>query len=223
MWRKFLDRLLRFLYSLLLKLDVTGQENVPCEGPLILIINHVDALDPFIVAGIFPRPVTPLAKIEVFSIPVIGFLVKRYGAFPIRRGHIDTQAVRQALQLLQDEGALLIAPEGTRSPTSSLQQGKEGMALLAARTRASIIPVAVTGTERVDDFWRRLRRAPVRIVIGQPFKLDPGTNQVRRAQLRAMTDEAMYRLADILPPSYRGVYGNPDEASGSYVIPMPAF
>lgn len=221
MWRKLINGLLRILYFLLLKLEVTGRENVPRGGPLILMINHVDALDPFIVVGVFPRPVTAMAKIEVLSIPLIGFLARRYGVFPIRRGQVDTGAMRQALGLLEDEGVLLVAPEGTRSPTFSLQQGKEGMALLATRTGSSIIPVAVTGTERVGHYWRQLRRAPVRIVIGQPFRLNPGTEQVTRSLLRAMTDEAMFRLADILPPAYRGVYGDPGQTRRSHLIVPP--
>lgn len=209
MRRKLINALLHVLYFILIELEVTGKENVPSSGPLILMINHIDALDPFLVVGVFPRPVTPMSKVEVFDIPLIGFLARAYGAIPIQRGQVDTRAVRKSYQVLQEGGVLLIAPEGTRSPTRSLQRGKEGMALIAARTGASIIPVAITGTEDAGRCWRRLRRVPVRIVIGEPFRLDTGAEPLRRPLLRAMTDEAMYRLAAILPPAYRGIYGEP--------------
>jgi 1-acyl-sn-glycerol-3-phosphate acyltransferase len=223
MRRKLLNLLLRAAYFLLLRLEVHGAENVPVEGPLVLMINHVDAMDPFIVVGAFPRLVTPLSKIEVFHIPLIGFLTRVYGAIPIRRGQIDTQAVRQSLQVLHERGVLLIAPEGTRSPTYSLQWGKEGMALIAARTGAPIIPVAITGAQYAGRYWKQLRRVPVRVVMGEPFRLDPAGQPLRRPLLRAMTDEAMYRLATILPPEYRGVYGNLDKATVSHIVaPRPS-
>lgn len=221
MRRKLLNTLLRILYFLLLKLEVSGTENVPPTGSLILMINHIDALDPFIVVGIFPRSVTPMSKIEVFDLPLIGILARAYGAFPIRRGQVDKDALRQSYRVLQEEGVLLIAPEGTRSPTYGLQRGKEGMALIAARTGASIIPVGVTGTEDVDHYWRRLRRAPVCITIGEAFRLDPGAERVRRPLLRVMTDEAMYQLAATLPPAYRGIYKNLDEAPRSHIVSPP--
>ena len=217
MARKLLNLLLRAAYFLVLRLEIQGAENVPAEGPLVLMINHVDAMDPFIVVGAFPRLVTPLSKIEVFHIPLIGFLTRLYGAIPIRRGQIDTQAMRQALQVLDQGEVLLVAPEGTRSPTYSLQWGKEGMALMAVRTGAPIIPVAITGAQYAGRYWKQLRRVPVRIVIGEPFRLDPADQPLRRPLLRAMTDEAMYRLAAILPPEYRGVYGNLDRATGSHI------
>jgi len=218
MARKLLNLLLRAAYLLVLRLEVQGAENVPAEGPLVLMINHVDAMDPFIVVGAFPRLVTPLSKIEVFHIPLIGILTRFYGAIPIRRGQIDTQAMRQALQVLDQRGVLLVAPEGTRSPTYSLQWGKEGMALMAVRTGAPIIPVAITGAQYAGRYWKRLQRVPVRIVMGEPFRLDPAGQPLRRPLLRAMTDEAMYRLAAILPPEYRGVYGNLDKATGSHIV-----
>ena len=218
MRRKLLNALLHLLYFLLLRLEVLGTENVPPTGPLILMINHVGGIDPFIVTGVFPRPVTSMSKIEVFTIPLIGLLVRAYGAIPIHRGRVDKQALRQAYQVLEQGGVLLIAPEGTRSPTHSLQHGKEGMALIAARSGAPIIPVAITGTQNSTRCWKRLRRVQVRIIIGHPFRLDPGGQQVRRPLLRAMTDEAMYQLAATLPPGYRGVYENLNQASESHVV-----
>jgi 1-acyl-sn-glycerol-3-phosphate acyltransferase len=212
MRRKLLNGLLRLLYGLLFRLEIHGIGNVPPSGPLILMINHIDAMDPFLVVGVFPRPVTPMAKIEVFDVPLIGSLARTYGAFPIRRGQMDKRAIEQSFQVLEKGDVLLIAPEGTRSPTYSLQIGKEGMAFIAARTGAPIIPVAITGSHETARYWRRLRRVPVRIVIGTPFRLDPGDQVVRRPLLRAMTDEAMYRLAAILPPAYRGVYSDPGQA-----------
>jgi 1-acyl-sn-glycerol-3-phosphate acyltransferase len=218
MRRKLINILLHLSYFLLLRLDVSGAENVPPSGPLILMMNHVDAIDPFIVTGVFPRPVTSMSKIEVFSIPLIGFLVRAYGAIPIHRGQVDRRALQQAHRVLREGGVLLIAPEGTRSRNHSLLRGKEGMALIAVRSGAPIIPVAITGTENSSRCWKRLRRVPVRIRIGQPFRLNPNGQQVRRPLLRTMTDQAMYQLAATLPPDYRGVYETLDQASQSHLV-----
>jgi 1-acyl-sn-glycerol-3-phosphate acyltransferase len=218
---KLLNIVLFMLRLTLTKPEVSGKENVPPTGPLIVMINHIHALDPYVVVAVFPRPVTAMAKIEVFDVPIFGFLTRAYGVIPIQRGQVDMHAVRRSLEVLQAGGALLIAPEGTRSPTNSLQQGKEGMAFIAARTGAPVIPVGVTGTEDAESCWRRLRRVPVRVSIGKPFRLDAGDEPPRRRVLRAMTDEAMYQLAAILPPEYRGVYGDIDEASTGKIDEHP--
>jgi 1-acyl-sn-glycerol-3-phosphate acyltransferase len=82
--------------------------------------------------------------------------------------------------------------------------------------------MAITGTQHAGRYWRRIHRAPVRITLGEPFTLDAGGEPLRRPLLRAMTDEAMYQMAAILPPEYRGIYANLDEASTPHVIPWYA-
>ncbi|MBI1880175.1 MAG: 1-acyl-sn-glycerol-3-phosphate acyltransferase, partial [Chloroflexi bacterium] len=121
-------RLLQLLMKLLLRLEVTGLENIPATGPAIIIINHIAFLDPLMVCGVSPRLVVPLAKKEAFASFFWRPFLTLYGAIPVQRGQADTRAIKLALQVLKHNGVILMAPEGTRSPTCELQPGKEGAA-----------------------------------------------------------------------------------------------
>jgi 1-acyl-sn-glycerol-3-phosphate acyltransferase len=220
--QKILLGLMRLLIKLLLHLEVTGVENIPATGPAIIIINHIAFLDPVIVCAASPRVVIPMAKKEAFDSILLGLFMKGFGAIPVQRGAADTQAVKSALWVLQHNGVILVAPEGTRSPTCQMQRGKEGAVMLALRTRAWLVPVGITGTQGIRAFWTRLKRAPIRLSIGQPFRLRSISDNGRpsRAEMSAMTEEAMYRLARQLPAEFRGVYSHLDKATEVYVIPF---
>lgn len=198
---------LRRVFRLLLRVEVRGLEHVPFEGPLIVAINHMSLLDPPLMGAFFPRELEMMAKVELFRRPIIGWIVKWYGAFPVRRGEADLNALKHAMRALRAGGAILMAPEGTRSKTHRLQRGKEGVALVATRTGAPVLPVALYGQER---WWRellRLRRPRVSIVIGEPIQV-PLDRRADRRTLQAVTDDIMRHLARLLPPAYRGVYAD---------------
>jgi 1-acyl-sn-glycerol-3-phosphate acyltransferase len=130
--------------TLLVKLDrVEGLNNVPETGPGILLINHIAFVDAIVVMHVVPRNIIPMAKVEVYEYPVIGIFPRIWGVIPVRREEVDRRAVQQALDVLRAGEIILVAPEGTRNP--QLQRGKEGMAYLASRSGAPIIPVAVEG------------------------------------------------------------------------------
>ena len=217
--RKFLLWLLGLLMKLLLRLEVVCPENIPATGPVILIINHIAFLDPILVCGISSRPVTPVAKREAFDSFFIGPIMKIYGAIPVRRGEPDLKAIRDMLRVLEEGGVVLLAPEGTRSPTYQMQPAKAGIALLARRSGAIITPVGISGTHRLKSYWTRLRRAPIRLQVGQPFHLRQvsANGRASRAELAVMTDEIMYRLAAQLPPALRGVYDDLEQATEEYI------
>ena len=220
MWiRRFLNFVLRFLFKVLLKVEIIGLENVPLEGPLILMINHVSFLDPVLIVGLMPRQVTAFAKIETLSYPILGFLIRLYGVVPVRRGQVDRRALQQAIETLARGEALLVAPEGTRSHHGRLQQAHDGIAYIALRTGATVIPVAITGQERFPATLKRLRRTKIRIRIGKPFRFVPA--KVSRDELRAMTKEAMYQLASLLPPECRGVYSDVESATEERLVFPP--
>lgn len=208
--RRFLRFLLRYLgFTLLVKLDrVEGLENIPVEGAAILLINHIAFVDPIAVLHVIPRNIIPLAKIEVYDYPVIGILPRLWGVIPVRREEVDRRAIQQALKVLAAGEIILVAPEGTRGP--QLQRGKEGMAYLASRSGAPIIPVAIEGTEGFPAlrFSRRWRGQGVVIKFGQPFTYRADLMNAGREQLRQMADDAMYRLAAMLPEERRGVYSD---------------
>lgn len=194
------------LFKLLLRVDVYGLEHVPPTGPLIVAVNHISFLDPPLAGAYIPRDLHMMAKIELFKIPLVRHVIRGYGAFPIRRGEGDAQALKYSLRTLKSGGVVFLAPEGTRSPTKQLQRGKEGVALLAARTGTPILPVGISGQDRWLRALSRGRRARVAIRIGEPFVLDTPDRRPDRATLTAMTDAIMQRLAAQLPVTYRGEY-----------------
>lgn len=195
------------IFRSLLRVEVFGRDNVPPSGPLIVVINHISFLDPPLAGAYFPRDLRMMAKVELFEIPIIGQVVSGYGAFPIRRGEGDAQALKYSLRTLRAGGALFLAPEGTRSSNMQLQRGKEGVAMLAVRTGAPIVPVGIAGQEKWSYNLRRLQRAHVQMRIGEPFLLDSPAARPDRLILAEMTEAIMQRLARELPARYRGEYG----------------
>jgi 1-acyl-sn-glycerol-3-phosphate acyltransferase len=216
--RRFLNFLLRIAFKLLLNLEVVGLENVPSEGPLILMINHTSFLDPVVAGGVMPREVVAMSKVENFHDPILGIIVRLYGAFPVRRGEVDLQATRRALEVLHNGEVLLMAPEGTRSKESCLQPGHDGMTFIAYRANAPVLPMAITGVKDFSSSLKKLHRTDVKIVIGKPFRLRKDKKKVGRDVLHQMTEEAMYQLAAVLPPEYRGVYRDLDSATKWFLV-----
>lgn len=198
----------RLAFRVLLDYRVRGLEKVPREGPLIVAMNHASFMDPLMIGAFIPRHVTMMGKVELFRKPIFGLLVRLYGAFPVRRGEGDLQAVRRSLEVLQAGGALLLAPEGTRSKDGTLQRGKEGTALMALRTDATIVPVAIWGPKHLWKNLARLRRTKTEMVVGEPFRLESPTPRPRREELRELTDEIMRRIAVLMPPELRGAYAD---------------
>jgi len=217
MAKRFFNWWLRFGYWLLLRLKVEGLEKVPLQGPVILMINHVNFLDPFVVVASMPRHVTAMSKIENFSIPFWGWVFKMYGAIPVRRGEVDRKALKEALDVLKGDTMLLIAPEGTRSHDRALQKAHNGLAYIGHRSAAAIVPVAITGSPDFAHNIKRLRRTPVHVKLGTPFYLRTKTRRLDRQAMEAMTAEAMYQLAALLPPDYRGMYADLDQATEHYI------
>lgn len=206
--------LLRFLlkvigFTLLVRLDrVDGQENVPKEGPVIFLINHIAFVDPIVVLFVSRRDIVPLAKMEVYDYPFVGIFPRLWGVIPIKRDEIDRAAIRKALEVLKAGQCLLVAPEGTRG--EALQRGRDGAAYLASRTDAAIVPVAIEGTVgfpvfRTDKRWNQ---PGAHICFGKPFRFKPEFSHAKGEVLRKMTDEAIYLLAKDLPEHRRGVYAD---------------
>jgi len=217
--RRFFRFLLRTLaFTLLVRLDhVEGLDNIPEEGPGILLMNHIGWVDPIVLVHVMPRFIVPLAKVEVFDYPVIGIFPPLWGVIPVQREGVDRRAVQSALEVLKKEEIILVAPEGTRNP--QLQRGKEGFAYLASRSGAPIIPVAIEGspgypTVRYSQRWRESR---IEVKFGRPFYYRPKYNRAGREQLRKLTDEAMYYLAGMLPEERRGYYSDLSKATQSTI------
>ncbi len=169
--RRFLRFLLRTVGRMLFRVDrVDGLEHIPQKGPAVLMINHIAFVDPIVVLHVMPRLIVPLAKIEAFQYPIIGLLPRMWGAIPVRRGEVDRRTLRQALEVLEAGEILLLAPEGTRGP--SLKEGLEGVAYLAGRSGAPIIPVTLENTRGFPTlpFLPRWRQPGAAVSFGRPFR-----------------------------------------------------
>jgi 1-acyl-sn-glycerol-3-phosphate acyltransferase len=197
--------------KLALPLKIFGAENVPREGPLLVVSNHLSNADPPILVIAFPRPLFFLGKSELFRVPILGWLVRMFGGFPVERGTADRAALRTALAVMRKGQAMGIFPEGGRSRTGALVRGYPGVGLLALQSRAPVLPVGIIGTEYfpVNGEWpqKRPKSRPrgVAILFGAPFCV-PSTVDGRRVTSEEATRLIMTRIAELLPEEYRGEY-----------------
>ena len=201
----------RVLFTTATRLTVTGAEGVPPWGPLIVVSNHMNLTEPPLIATCVGRRVRFAAKVELYRHWLFGFFVRGYGAVPIFRGGASKEGMQGLLDLLARDQVVGMFPEGTRSQ-GSLGRAKPGAALVAMRSGAPILPVAITGTERIRGPWSFFTRPRVTVSIGQPFTLPVLEGSVGRAQLTTLSDMVMERVAALLPPSYRGAYAVKERA-----------
>ena len=188
---------------------VEGLEQVPRTGPVLVVANHCSNLDPPIVGWAVGhrsgRVIHFMAKEEVRTWPVAGWLARNAGVFFVRRGEGDRAAQRIALAILEHGAALGVFPEGTRSRDGHLAEGRAGAALLAIRTGVPILPVGVAGTQHIFRGRRLIpRRSTVTVRIGPTFTLPVQAEGLDRAALRAGTETIMRAIAAQLPPEQRG-------------------
>jgi 1-acyl-sn-glycerol-3-phosphate acyltransferase len=192
---------------------ISGLENLPSTGPAILMINHIAFVDPIVVLGNLPRNIVPMAKAEVYRIPVWGIFPWLWDVIPVRREELDRRALEKALAVLEAGEIILIAPEAHRHP--SLRRAREGVAYLGHKSGAPIIPVAVENTPGYPTLigpWNA-KKPGAYFRLGRPFRFKPVSGRLPRERLRQMTDEAMYQLAAILPEHRRGEYSDFSKAT----------
>jgi 1-acyl-sn-glycerol-3-phosphate acyltransferase len=204
--------LMRIYVRLVCRLNVTGREHVPEQGPFLVIANHLSSVDPPLLLGLIPfrLRMVGMAAMAHRNDFLIGWLMDRAGAVWVRRGQPDRKALRQALDVLSTGRPFGVAPEGTRSKTGALIEGKAGPTFLALKAEVPILPITMTGTEKIFPSLRRLRRATIQVKISPAFRLPPRDDGSRSEHLRYCTDLIMTRLASTLPEVYRGVYtGHP--------------
>jgi 1-acyl-sn-glycerol-3-phosphate acyltransferase len=146
-----------WVMRLLFRLEGKGRHHVPQQGPVLLVANHSSFLDPPLVGAVLPRQLSFMAKAELFRVPLLGPLISRLNARPVRREGADASALRTALRILQGGGVLLMFPEGTRGPEGMLREPKPGAAMLAVLSGAAVVPVFIKGSGRA---WPRGQRVP---------------------------------------------------------------
>jgi 1-acyl-sn-glycerol-3-phosphate acyltransferase len=207
--------LFRFVLSAAARVRVDGLENVPRSGPLIVVANHLSNADPPLIVGwltpALGRPMHILAKESLFVGPIGAFL-RSQGVTPVKAGGSDIEAFRAARAVLERGEVLCIFPEGTRSYTGELGDPKPGVAMLATRSGAPILPVGISDSDRFLGRGTRFPRIGTRITIsvGAPFTLKLDRSRPRRGQLEAATDQIMHAIGAQVDPRHRGRYAGRD-------------
>ena len=206
---KVLRFLIRILLNLIARIEIRGKENVPLTGGMIISANHIGILDIIMVYYGIERTDIFIPVAEKWErISWIRWLGNQLNFLFIDRYNPDLKAMRKMISLMEDGKCLVIAPEGTRSRTGGLIEGRPGVAFLAARSGFPVIPVAIKGTEDkvLLGNVKRLRRSNVTLTGGKPFIISPLPKENRDEALQNYTDEIMCQMAAILPERYRGVY-----------------
>ncbi len=204
--------------QLLCRIESAPFKQVPLEGPLILVCNHINFLEvPLMYSHLQPRPITGFAKAETWDSRWLGPLFDLWGAIPLHRGEADTAALRTGLQALKAGKIVVITPEGTRSGDGRLRKGHPGIVTLALHSGAPLLPLVYYGSEAFQHNIRRLRRTDFHIRTGRLFVVDSPSLPVTRLTRQQITDEIMYQLAALLPPEYRGAYSDLSAASQNYL------
>ncbi|MCB0077489.1 MAG: 1-acyl-sn-glycerol-3-phosphate acyltransferase [Anaerolineales bacterium] len=220
----FVYRLLRgtfrLLFRLLTRLDVRGMEQTPLDGPLLMTANHTSLLEGPLVFAYTPRvPVSVLAKKEWEGTPIATFVIDHLNPVYVNRGEMDRKALTVMLRRLKGGEAFGIAPEGTRSESGSLMQGKEGAAYLATRSNAQLLPIAVWGHTELFSSLKRFRRPTVHLHVGEPYRLVDDPDLSRQENLAAHTERIMVEIARLLPPELRGDYAHAVEGPARWQRP----
>jgi 1-acyl-sn-glycerol-3-phosphate acyltransferase len=207
----------RLIARSLTRVRVEGAlDEIPRDGPVILAANHISNADAVILGAWLTkslgRRIHWLGKKEMFDWPLVGYVARNGGIHPVDRGAADVDAFRTAERVLREGHVLMIFPEGTRSPTGELQKPKDGLAMLALRTGAPIVPIGISNTDRVWPKGKLLprpgRHATMR--VGTPFRLadELPAGLDRKSAKKAATDLIMRRIATLLDPRHRGPYGD---------------
>ncbi|MEZ0241146.1 MAG: (d)CMP kinase, partial [Chloroflexota bacterium] len=196
---------------------------IPRTGPLIVAGNHASSADPVLIGAFLQktlgRPLNWLGKRELVELPVIGWFMRRVPIHPVDRATADLEAFRVAMKILESGNILAVFPEGTRSENGLLQEAKDGVAVLALRSGAPVLPVAVGDSDYLWPKHSRLPRLGKRVTVryGRPFRVAEelpldSVGMDRRAAKEAATALIMARIAELLPERQRGVYGAPSDA-----------
>ena len=198
--------LAQFCFTAFGRWEVVGRELAPPGGPLIVVANHLSYADPPLLVASLPRPLNFVAKRELFANPIMGFLLREIGAYPLDRSGMTVDALRQMLRLLAQDRAVVLFPEGHRSPDHTMKESMAGAAYLAIKSQAPILPVGITGTEKIPGWRIAFPLCPFKVNIGQLFILPTLEGMPSRAVVESMQEMIMFRIAALLPPEYRGVY-----------------
>jgi len=214
---RFVTFIIKLLLKIFCKVEGAELESVPRQGPLILVVNHINFLEvPLIYTLLLPRKVCGIIKKETWDNWFVGMLAKEWGAISINRETPGISTFREAGKALKEKKILCIAPEGTRSGTGVLAKGQQGVVFLALQNRVPILIVAHYG---IENFWyniKKLKRTRVTFVVGEPFML-ASEMKITKNVYQEVTDQIMARMAAMLPERYHGAYADMKIISDKYI------
>ncbi|NOX97421.1 MAG: 1-acyl-sn-glycerol-3-phosphate acyltransferase [Nitrospirae bacterium] len=189
----------RILFKLFFHAHAIGKENIPECGPVLIAPNHVSFLDPVVVGTATRRRIHFMARDDLFTIPVLGWLIKRLNSFPVKRDKSNPEAIKEALRVLKRGEALLVFPEGTRSPDGKLLPGQLGIGMLAWHSRATIIPTAIIGSEKVLPVGAKwIGKGSIEVRFGKAITPEEfPEKRKRRETYQAISDKVMERIKQL--------------------------
>ena len=201
----------RLIFHLISDVNITGLENIPKNGSYIIAINHISIIEPPLVIAFWPKAPEAVGAKDIWERKGQASLARFYGGIQVHRGEYDRQLIKSMIQVIQSGHPLLIAPEGGRSHSPGMRPALPGVAYLVDKSEAPVLPVGIVGS--TDDFLHkaiRLRRPVLEMRIGETITLPKieGRGEQRRESLKRNADMIMYKIAELLPSGYRGVYAN---------------
>jgi 1-acyl-sn-glycerol-3-phosphate acyltransferase len=208
--QNFLSWVIRSVINLIARVEIQGSENIPKEGGFVIATNHLGRLDVallfYALEGDFI--LTIAEKYEHHWL--FGPIGNAMGGIWLDRFNADVGAIRQVLTRMKSGGILVMAPEGTRSKTESMAEGKPGVAYLAMKAGVPIVPVGLAGTEDrvILEHLKLFKKSKIKIIVGPQFTLPPIRGRINDTTLKQYIDEIMCRIGVLLPEKYRGVYAD---------------
>lgn len=191
MFHRLVKNTVGFLFRRLLRVKVIGEERVP-KGACLIACNHRSSLDPPLVGSLAPGAIAIMAKEELFGVPLLGWLIRRLNAIPIRRGRFDRRGIREAIRRLRRGMPLLIFPEGTRARGPELRRPRAGVGLLARATGVPVVPARIWGSDHPAGAL--VGRQKIRLVFGSPLE-PPASGRGADAEFAAAVMDAIRALS----------------------------
>lgn len=190
--------IVRLILRLFFRCEYMCVENIPKDGPVIVASNHLSFWDPPVIGCAFERHIHFMAKEELFKMPVFGWIITQLKAFPVKRGAADRAAIRMALSLLEGGEIVGLFPEGTRSKNGQIGKAEPGLALIAAKAGAVIVPTAIVGTDKVLAKGCLLPK--FQVIFGKPIILEKGITD--KEYLEKITKQMMNEIAALIGREY---------------------